>query len=661
MQSEKWRVSRFKSLPLRGAAFIMIICVFCSVFEPILLELKNPRLSSNVSSITAISIKSRNLFDSPPFPIDVVFTWVDGADPKWMDNFIKWSQLDKVRFTKTNTKLRYESLDEIKYSIRSVEQNIGWFNKIFIVTANQHPDWINLSHPRLVLVSHSDIFPDINISLPNFNSYGIESVIHRIPDLSEHYIYFNDDMFIGQPLSYNFFFKEDGTPKMLYNGKNWTERTMTDLVRKKRALRNDMNGIQFEFVKMGTTKLIAEHFKNEQYGEYAHSPVSLTKTLMNKIEETFPEMMNNTRSTKFRNSENMMMQQAALLFGKESNTLIPVEAANFTKFIIVNRKSRAYVLPNRTADLPMIFCVNTDSILYMPNVKRWFEAVFPYNSSFELGSYQAEPVFMNHKFELVNITNANVTMDLKISKKPIRKDFNQRFPFMTPTFDPYPTYRPARSNERIMIYATPTPQFMFSKGKEPDKSMNELIPSKVERTPKPIDGSLRSNRMEGKVYNQKRGGDKFRGRTLVSPLYTNKITQINERFMKKPSHTPRNTLNIVKIDNYYKDIKTIYEIQRTPSPTYSGNIIMENGKKYYRRQTDDALQERPIVIPYPTANNLKPSDRMIIHSRQVHRTAPSHTNEDIEKKFIRKTPSPSKNSHPSATMHPTFSPEPTKM
>ena len=48
------------------------------------------------------------------------------------------------------------------------------------------------------MVDHAAILPAD--ALPTFNSHAIESALHRLPDLAEHFVYFNDDFFLGRPL-----------------------------------------------------------------------------------------------------------------------------------------------------------------------------------------------------------------------------------------------------------------------------------------------------------------------------------------------------------------------------------------------------------------------------------------------------------------------------
>lgn len=92
---------------------------------------------------------------------------------------------------------RFEDNEELRYSLRSVERHAPWVRHIFIVTNGQIPSWLNLDNPRVSVVTHQDIF--LNHShLPTFSSPAIETHIHRIPGLSQKFIYLNDDVMFGK-------------------------------------------------------------------------------------------------------------------------------------------------------------------------------------------------------------------------------------------------------------------------------------------------------------------------------------------------------------------------------------------------------------------------------------------------------------------------------
>ena len=137
--------------------------------------------------------------------IDLVYLWVDGNDPKWLEK--------KNRFIekKINTVGRYQDNQELKYSLRSIEKHLPWIRKIFIVTDDQTPIFLKPNHPKIEIVHHSEIIP--KKFLPNFNSRVIEYFMYKIPDLSEKFLYANDDMFVNADLKPSFFF-ENGIPIM---------------------------------------------------------------------------------------------------------------------------------------------------------------------------------------------------------------------------------------------------------------------------------------------------------------------------------------------------------------------------------------------------------------------------------------------------------------
>jgi hypothetical protein len=96
---------------------------------------------------------------------------------------------------------------ELRYSLRSLERFAPWVRQIFLVTDAQCPTWLKPDHPRLRLVDHREIFPNPG-HLPTFSSNAIECHLHRINGLSEFFLYFNDDCFLGKTLSATDFYQD---------------------------------------------------------------------------------------------------------------------------------------------------------------------------------------------------------------------------------------------------------------------------------------------------------------------------------------------------------------------------------------------------------------------------------------------------------------------
>lgn len=150
--------------------------------------------------------------------IDFVVTWLDANDPKWRESYSKYRG-----GVHKEDKGRYRNWDLFKYWFRAVENYAPWVNKVFLVTNGKIPEWINANHPKLVLIKHSDYMPEKY--LPTFNSRAIELNFHRIPGLSEHFVYFNDDMFINGPVSPEYYFKNglpcDSNEETLFFTPSW--------------------------------------------------------------------------------------------------------------------------------------------------------------------------------------------------------------------------------------------------------------------------------------------------------------------------------------------------------------------------------------------------------------------------------------------------------
>ncbi|BBA92998.1 Stealth CR1 domain-containing protein [Streptococcus ruminantium] len=138
--------------------------------------------------------------------IDFVVTWVDGSDPKWQKQKQHYmSEEDKG----LNSVARYRDWEIFKYWFRAVEKHAPWVNKVVLITEGHVPEWLNINHEKLLLIKHSDYIPQEY--LPTFNSNVIELNIHRIEELSEHFVLFNDDMFINKSVGPEDFFR-NGLP-----------------------------------------------------------------------------------------------------------------------------------------------------------------------------------------------------------------------------------------------------------------------------------------------------------------------------------------------------------------------------------------------------------------------------------------------------------------
>ena len=140
--------------------------------------------------------------EATAFPIDFVIPWVDGSDVRWLTERDKYQAPASAK-----SDVRFRDWDNLRYWFRGIEENSPWVRKIHFITWGHIPKWLNTGHPKLQIVKHTDYIPQQY--LPTFNSHVIELNLHRIPGLSEHFVYFNDDVFLIKRVKTSDFFNDD--------------------------------------------------------------------------------------------------------------------------------------------------------------------------------------------------------------------------------------------------------------------------------------------------------------------------------------------------------------------------------------------------------------------------------------------------------------------
>lgn len=220
--------------------------------------------------------------------IDVVYTWVDDSDINWQGLRQKHAREYQTVLGNldANTKNRYRNRNELKYSLRSIHKFASFVNHIYIVTSGQKPVWIK-DDPKITIIDHQSIF--LNKSdLPTFNSQAIEANLHRIPNLSEKFIYFNDDFFLGRAVTPADFFSRNGKIRLY---------TSLDKVPTGPVVPGES---AYESAWKNTNALLNTYFGKEKRYQVAHVPYALTKSLMQEVQMRFPDVFESVSSHKFR-------------------------------------------------------------------------------------------------------------------------------------------------------------------------------------------------------------------------------------------------------------------------------------------------------------------------------------------------------------------------
>ena len=142
--------------------------------------------------------------------IDVVIPWVDSNDPAWRADKNIYTGNQDTPDANDDSESRYRDWDTVKYLFRSIEMYMPWVRKVFFITYGHLPTWMNTSCEKLRIVKHEEYIP--KQYLPTFSSHTIELNLHRIDELSEQFIYLNDDILVLKPTEETDFF-QNGLPR----------------------------------------------------------------------------------------------------------------------------------------------------------------------------------------------------------------------------------------------------------------------------------------------------------------------------------------------------------------------------------------------------------------------------------------------------------------
>ena len=281
------------------------------------------------------------------FDIDIVFSWVDGAELEWQRARAKRME-SYVIGEGDGSEARYRQLDELKYALRSVHLYAPWIRNIFIATDSPRPSWL-ADHPRVRVVRSEEFFSNLG-DLPTHNSHAVESQLHHIDGLSEHFIYSNDDMFFGRPVGPSMFFSPGGVSKFVEAririglGDNNPQRSgFENAARVNRALLRQRFG-----------KVITRHLE--------HAPAPLRRSVMRELELEFPQDFARTSANAFRQATdvsvtNSLYHYYALFTGRAvTQTDARVKYVDTTS--LAGLRKLGSLLKKRSFDF---FCLNDGS------------------------------------------------------------------------------------------------------------------------------------------------------------------------------------------------------------------------------------------------------------------------------------------------------------
>ena len=328
--------------------------------------------------------------------IDIVVTWVDMNDPQWQEEFNKYSA-NPIIESNGITDARFRDYGFLKYWFRGVEKFAPWVRKIHFVTSGQKPEWLDENHPRLNLVNHRDFIPQE--FLPTYNSVVIERYMHKIPGLSDRFVYFNDDFYMIRPIPVERFFNK-GLPcdiAVFQYNPTWSQWYKT--------LKNNVKLINRHFDKREVLKKYHDKWFSSEYGSKGranrfwnfydkfitlrvhHNAQPYLKSTFEEVWRAEEEELKSTSSNRFRSSSDYSPELFRTWQICQGN-FHPYNTYKDTKMFPLMVKPKQAEKAIRNQEFSLI-CLNDNKHIknydqVMKNLESAFEQILPTPSSFEI-------------------------------------------------------------------------------------------------------------------------------------------------------------------------------------------------------------------------------------------------------------------------------------
>lgn len=353
------------------------------------------------------SILQKNRKHKEDYPIDFVVTWLDDSDPVWIKERQKYA--GQMMEQASNANARFRDWGTLEYWFRAVEKYAPWVNHVYLVTCGHKPPWLNLQNDKLRFVTHEDFMP--KEYLPTFNSCSIELNMWRIPGLSEHFVSFNDDMFVNRPVKPEDFF-ENGLPRECAIAKpifvKSSGKTTDSSLAWKHMVLNDYSVITSSFniresISRNPSKWFSYVFGKDvkynrrlYYDEYLSGMVfpHVSKIFLKK---TFEELwdkqgriLDETSRSRFRSSS-IVTDQLVMLWAMFRGDFSPAAKDQLGRAFVISSKSIEYITDELLSPKHNVICINdgegTEDSAFddlKQRVQDAFSKKLPEKSSFEL-------------------------------------------------------------------------------------------------------------------------------------------------------------------------------------------------------------------------------------------------------------------------------------
>lgn len=251
-------------------------------------------------------------------------------------------------------------------------------------------------------MNHADYIPAGY--LPTFHSNTIELNFHRIPNLSEHFVLFNDDMFLLRPVAPDFFFRRGlpvipcdlGIPRWLgcsnisrivlnNSGILKWSLDVEKLVRKNIFKFADVRALGFARAAKNVLSFAVNRVVIQ--GTFGHLPLSYLKSTFEEIWKAQPGVMERTSANRFR-TDDCVNHWLASSWNMVSGRFCPANEKRRGEFLLLDEKSLPAVCDIVRRQKAPLLCLNDKGSDVTPDrcfeeISAAFESILPGKSSFE--------------------------------------------------------------------------------------------------------------------------------------------------------------------------------------------------------------------------------------------------------------------------------------
>lgn len=332
-------------------------------------------------------------------PIDIVMKYIDYTD----------KSLDIP-----NEKRKQKDLEELKFSIRSIQKYVPWIRKIFIVMPNTKVRFykpIEEIKDKIVYIQNKDIigFKTLNPDSIQFNLFKLEKF-----GLSKNFIYMDDNCFFGGDLNkQNLFYYDDEAKKVVpcITNNNFQEKNKESIINNYNELFSKRNELTIKDNKAWSLSLLSsEKLLIDIYNinliniEFIHSAMPLN---IDDLKEIYDLIL-----TKYKYANESLNSLDKNILTPQPQHLLSLYALNIKKrkvnSIQVNYLSK-FQIKNPFLYTKLIGLNNEDkSIDNIDSAKKVLESRYPDKCKFEIDYEEIKKVGKKEEEETTYINRTEL-------------------------------------------------------------------------------------------------------------------------------------------------------------------------------------------------------------------------------------------------------------